>query len=88
MKVIDVIVKRVLSDFVKNEDQLIDEAKLYSDLNLSPDDLRIVRKRIETVFSLRIPEDVFMNKSTFGEIKEFVKLLYSQVLEQSNVSLN
>ena len=88
MKVIDVIVKRIFSDFVKDSDRLIDNATLCGDLNLNRDNLKNIWNRIEVVLSLKIPEEIFMNKTTYGEIREFIQLVYFQVTQEMIASTN
>jgi acyl carrier protein len=88
MKLIELIVKRIFTDFVKNAEKLRNEANLYTDLNLSRDNVKNIRNRIEQIFSVRIPEDSFMKKSTYGGIVDFVQILYIQAIKLTEARLN
>ncbi len=87
MKLIEVIVGRVFSDFV-NKQELQKEANLYLDLKLSEADIELIRKRIESIFNVRIPSDFFINKSTYGEILDFVHEIYIKTAKLTKVSIN
>lgn len=88
MRLIESIVKRIFSEFVRNTDYLTKETNLYTDLNLNADHVKSIRQRIEQIFSVRIPEELFMNKTTYGGILDFVQAIYVQAAKLSKASLN
>jgi len=78
MKVVDVILKRVLSDWVSDSVQINPETDLRSDLNIGSSDLEIIRQRVELIFDIRIPKETFKRTKTYNELCEYVLSIFNQ----------
>lgn len=78
MKMVDVIVKKLLTDFITDTEKINTSDNIYKDLNLSLDDMDIIRQRLQLVFSVIIPQDIFLSQDTYGELCSFVHSVYQQ----------
>lgn len=78
MKVIDVIIKRIISDLLPESIELEPTTSLKEDLNLTDEDLDLIRQRMQLIFDIKIPEDSFASNSTYEELCEFVLSVFNE----------
>ncbi len=85
MKVIDVIIKRIISDLLPESIELKPARSLKENLNLTAEDLDLIRQRMQLIFDIKIPEDLFTSNSTYEELDEFVLPVFNEheVLKKS-----
>lgn len=78
MKIVEVIVRKLLADFVEDVAKVNVSDDLNRDLNLSENDMNTIRQRIQLIFNVIIPQDIFLVQTTYGEMCEFIYSVYKQ----------
>ncbi len=78
MKVIDVIIRRIISDLDTELIDLKPSTNLREELKLTNEDLDLIRFRIQLIFDIKISEDSFVTISTYEELCEFVLSVFNE----------
>ena len=86
MKIVEVIIKRLLADFVKDVDSIKDSDSMYLDLELTENDMDTIRERLQLIFNIMIPQDIFLSQATYSEVCSLVYSIYNQGERMSKVT--
>ncbi|PLX11558.1 MAG: hypothetical protein C0597_14865 [Marinilabiliales bacterium] len=78
MKVIEAIVKSIIGDLVPDSVGIYYNTDLKIDLNLSTEELELIRERIQVIFDLHISKELFVSTITYGELCESVLTVYNR----------
>lgn len=88
MKIVEVIVRKLLADFVPDIDKINPSDNVYHDLSLSENDMNIIRQRLQLIFNVIIPQDLFLSQSTYMQLCTFINDVYKQGANIENIKCN